>query len=461
MEHQTKMDNPMKLTTARQIALQLLLATLAGVVAGYSQEKISLTLEQAIATALENSKQLHASLMRVEYADAKSGEMNAQRLAQIKLTGGYTRLSEIPPAEIGPYPPLFTDPIVISPSLLNNYTLRVSLQQPLFTGFRLQSTSDMAEYSAQATSEDYKSGKSDLIYNVRSAYWNVYKAKEFKKVIDENVAQTEAHRKDVQSMYDQGIMTKNELLRVEVQLSNTRVLQLDAGNNVRLATIVLNNIIGTPLQSEVEIMSTTQPETKRYAEVNGLVEKALLNRDDIHAMEYRVKAAESGVSIARSGWFPQVYVSGNYYYSRPNQRYFPALDQFQDTWDVSVGVSLDVWNWGTTIQQTNQASAQLQEAKDELGVMRDGVTLEVTQNYLNLNEAEERVLVSEQAVSQAEENYRITNEKFTSGLALNSDVLDAEAGLLQAKWNHIQALVDHELADARLQKAIGEDIGVR
>ena len=79
----------------------------------------------------------------------------------------------------------------------------------------------------------------------------------------------------------------------------------------------------------------------------------------------------------------------------------------------------------------------------------------MTQSYLNVNESGERIGVAEKGVREAEENYRITNEKFKAGLALNSDLLDAEAGLLQARWNNIQARVDHELAQARLQRASG------
>ena len=79
----------------------------------------------------------------------------------------------------------------------------------------------------------------------------------------------------------------------------------------------------------------------------------------------------------------------------------------------------------------------------------------MTQNYLNVYQAKERISVSDQSVKQAEENYRVTNEKFKLGVALNSDLLDAEVALLQAKWNHIQALVDYELAQARLTKSVG------
>jgi outer membrane protein len=426
-----------------------------------AQEKVSLSVDQAIAIGIENSKSLHASQMRVESADARSSEVGVQRLPQIKLGASYTRLSDVPPFVIGPLPPLLPGTVTLSPSLVDNYSARLTLQQPLFTGFRLQGLADGAEYSAKAASEEFAKDKSDLVYGIRSAYWSLYKANEFKKVVDENVGQVRAHLNDVKNLFAQGIVTKNEVLKVEVQLSNVLVLQLDAANNVRLAMLGLNNILGTPLTNEVELTTGITRQPQEYGGADALVSRALDRRPELRAMDDRVKAGESAVTAARSGWFPQVYLTGNYTYARPNQRIFPSIDQFKDTWDVSLSVSLDIWNWGTTIHQTNQAQAQLAQARDGLGQLRDGITLEVTQNLLNLNETRDKIAVAEQGVAQAEENYRITNEKFKSGLALNSDLLDAEVALLQAKWNSIQALVDHELADARLRKALGDDLAGR
>ena len=68
--------------------------------------------------------------------------------------------------------------------------------QPLFTGFRISSGVDIAEQTANATSEEYNKDKSDLIYNVKNSYWTLYKANELKKVTDENVQQIEAHLND-------------------------------------------------------------------------------------------------------------------------------------------------------------------------------------------------------------------------------------------------------------------------
>jgi len=421
-----------------------------------AQQPVSLTIDEAIAFGLENSKSLHSSLMKVEYSDAKSGEASALLYPSLKFGGSYTRLSKVDPFQIGPFGPAMPQKITVSPSVFDNYNMRLTLQQPLFTGLRLINSSKAASYSAQASEQDYQKDKTDLIYNITNTYWSLFKAIEFKKVIDENVAQVKAHLKDVQNFFNQGIVTKNEVLKVEVQLSNVQVLQIDAQNNVQLTTIGLNSLIGLPLDTKIDLTSKAEQKNQSYDEVNKLVQKAMDDRSDMKSMDLRVKAAESGVAIARAGWFPQIYLVGNYVYARPNQRIFPTQDKFMDTWDVSISASFDIWNWGTTIHQTDEAQAQLAQAKDGLGLIKDAVTLEVTQSYLNFNQSKERIAVAEKGVSQAEENYRITDEKFKAGFALNSDLLDAEAALMQAKFNHVQSLVDFELADARLQKALGQ-----
>jgi outer membrane protein len=269
------------------------------------------------------------------------------------------------------------------------------------------------------------------------------------------VAQMEAHVKDIRNFFNQGIVTKNEVLKVEVQLSNVQLLQIEAQNTVRLTTIGLNSLIGIPLETQLDMRSSLQYEEKNYGELKSLLEQAIENRPDLQAMALRVKGGEASVGFARSGWFPQIFLQANYIYAKPNPRIFPTLDRFRNTWDVSLTASFDIWNWGTTIHQTDQAEAQLSQAQDGLAQLTDGVILEVTQTYLALDQAKERIAVAEKGVVQAEENYRITHQKFRSGLALNSELLDAEVALLQARFNHVQAMVDYKLADAKLLKSVG------
>jgi outer membrane protein TolC len=424
---------------------------------GDAQTELRLTVEQAIRLALDNSKALHASLMRLNSADARASEVNASRLPSVRVAGAYTRLSDVPPFTVALPPQLGGNSVTLAPTIANNYALKATLEQPLFTGFKLDAAAAAADHTARAAEQDHARNKADLLYNVRVAYWSLFKAMEFKKVIDENVEQVKAHLRDVENMMEQGMATTNDVLKVQVQLSDARLRQIEANNNVQLAMIGLNNIIGIPLRTKVVIDSdiSHEPATE-YADVNALIARALEDRPEVKGLEHRVKAADAGVTAARSGWWPQIFLAANYYYSRPNQRIQPLQDAFKDTWDVTIGVSLDLWNWGKTLHQTDQAAAQLEEAKDALAQVKDGIMLEVTQSFLNLHQAKERTLVAEQGVKQAEENYRVTNKRFKEGLAQTSDLLDAEVALLQARTNYTQARVDFELADARLQKAIGQ-----
>lgn len=428
-----------------------------------AQEKRKLTIDEAIGTGLANSKFVHASQMKTESAAAKTSETNAARLPSLKLSAGYTRLSDVPagtfviPANaFGPGVP--QDPIVntIAPAIQNTYTLKATVQQQLFTGFRLANNSKAAELSEKASKEEFEKDKIDLIYNVRSAYWNLFRAIEVKKVVDENVAQVAAHLKDAQNLFQQGMITNNDVLKVQVQLSSVRLLQIDAKNAVELATINLNNVIGLPLETQIEIASSIMNEALPFDDVPELIRKASANRQDIKALESRLMAGEAAVKMAQSGYYPQASLTGNYYYNRPNSRYFPTKDEFKPTWDLGVTVNFDAWNWGATKYQAKQAQAQAAQAKDALGMLRDGVSLEVTQNYLALQKAKEKITVAKESIEQAEESYRITSEKFKRGVALTTDLLDAEVAVLRAKTDHTDALVEYELAEARLLKAVGE-----
>jgi outer membrane protein len=433
------------------------------VIAAPAQQKMSLTIEQAVQTGMENSKALRTSQFKVLSADAKASETNTLGLPSLKLNGTYTRLSNVPPEAIAlpansfglGFPPTDVN-MVLSPTILNNYGLRGTLQQPLFTGGKISGAIDAASFSAEATKEDLKKDRADVLYNIKATYWNLYRSIEFKKFVDENVDQIKSHAVDAENLFKQGLLTTNDVMKVRVQLSDALVRQIDAKNDVQLAMYVLNNTIGLPLQTEIELASTIRVVDREWPSADDLVKSAFEKRPEMLGMNARIKAGEAGLTSVRGGWWPQIYLIGNYYYNNPNQRYFPIADEFQDSWDVSVSVSFDLWNWNQTGHQSTQAQAQLAQAQEGLSMTKDGITLEVTQSYLGIQKAKERKNVSEQGVAQAEENYRTMDGKYKQGLAANSELLDAEVALLQAKLNLTQSLVDYELAIAQLSRAIGE-----
>jgi outer membrane protein len=422
-----------------------------------SDTRISLTVEKCIEIGLVYSKSYFASLMDVHIADAKYKETQAKRLPSLKFQASYSRLSKTPPFEVNiDIPGIPPMNFVISNVILDYYNFQLTAQQPLFTGFALENAAKAARLSALATKQMNEKERSELIYNIKNAYWSLYKANEFKKLIDENVQLIEAHLNDVQRFFNQGLAKLNDVMKVQVQLSNMKVSQIEAKHGVRLAMMGLNSLLGLSLDKEIELASKIEVKEETVKDISAEVAKAMKNRSELKAMDYNIQAAQAAVKIAKSGYYPQVALVANYYYSSPNQRIQPMQKKFKDTWDVSLGLSYDIWNWKSTTYQVGQADSQLMKAKAGESQLKDMVTLEIQQNYFDLLQAKETIDLSETSVKQAEENYRITNERFKAGLTTNSELLDAEVALLNTKVSRTKAFIDYELARARFRKSIGE-----
>ena len=417
-----------------------------------AQEKLSLTVEQAVEIGLQNSKTLHSSLMKVKSAKAKLKEINAGRLPSLKLSASYRKLSPVDPFIIDT--PFGT--FEAAPVFFDNYSSQLSLFQPIFTGFKLSSSTEIAKQTANTAAEEYNKDKSDLVFNIKNGYWSLFKTAQLKRVMDENVQAVKAHLEDAKSLMKVGMLTKNDVLKLEVQLSDMMFKQIDAENGVKLATVGLSSVLGIPLNTNIEAVSSAELIQNDYDELNKLIDDAVQKRPEIKSADHRIRASQAGVTLAKSSWYPQISVFSNYYYSKPNPRVIPAKNEFRNTWDAGVNLSLNVWDWLTTEHQTEQAEAQLFQSVDAMGIIKDNITLEVTQNFLNVNQSKRKIEISELTIKQAEENMRITSEKFKNGLAISSDAIDAETALSTAKINYTNSIVDYELAKARLDKSIGK-----
>jgi len=424
-------------------------------VSALSQSVQRLTLDDAIAIGQKKSKTLIISAAKVEGASAKADEARAVMLPSLKFAGGYARLSDVPPFEIGP--PVFPKEVVIAPSPMDSYNARVTLQQPLFTGFRLKSNARAAEYLARASESDRENDKNDLTLNITAAYWMLYQAHETKKFVDENVNRLLAYRKDTENLMKAGLATRNDLLKIEVQLSSAKLSQIDAANDVEVAMMNLNNVMGQAIETQIELASSPRDSASESAvqTPGSLTEKAFALRPDLQSMQSRIEASKASLYASRGNYYPQIFLAGNYYYNRPNSRYQPTIDAFKSSWDLGVQVQFDIWNWGATSSEVEQAKSLVTQNENIYGQMKDNVVLEVKQYYLAVARARDKINLARVGVDQSEENARTTRDKYTSGLATSSELLDADVALLQAHTNYTGALVEQEIAVARLRKSVG------
>ncbi|GAB1442615.1 TolC family protein [Ignavibacteriales bacterium] len=415
-----------------------------------------MSLEECIKYGLENNKGIKIASDKVKSARLKKDEVNTSGLPSLSLQAGYTRLSEVDPFTITVPMGGTTQSFTVSPSLLNSYSAKLTLTQPVFTGFKIDLNKDLSDQTITASMFDLEAEKSKLRYSISNAYWSLYKVLEGKKVIDEYIKTIQLHLKDLNNFYNQGLITKNEVLKLEVQLSSTQVQLLETENGIQLAKLNLLNNLNLPMETDISLKPLITPdELKDIPSLDEINTQALNTRPELKAMSIRIKSRETAVKLTESAWYPDIYLIGNYNYARPNQRIVPTKDQFDGTWDVTLSLQYTLWNWNATSYRTQQAESDLSQTNYQFEMMKDGVLIEVKQAYLNYIANKSRIALAEKTVTQAEENYRISYNLFQKGLIRNSDLIDAEVAVFESKIKLVTSISDLRNAEALLNKAIG------
>jgi outer membrane protein len=226
--------------------------------------------------------------------------------------------------------------------------------------------------------------------------------------------------------------------------------------------MALNSILGNSLDLQVMPSDTPTIFQRTYVPVlhedlQALQRRARDHRPELKSMQIRRDMNSAGVSAAKGNWYPQIFLIANYDYAKPNQRVVPPKDRWDRSWEVGVTLQWSIWDWLATYHQTVQAQAVLRQTEAGMTQLNDAVTLDVAQQYFNAQTAKEKVDVTYGGMQQAQESYRMTSERYKSGITSNTDMLDAEIALLQAKLTHTQSVVDCTLALARLKRAIGDN----
>jgi outer membrane protein TolC len=128
-----------------------------------------------------------------------------------------------------------------------------------------------------------------------------------------------------------------------------------------------------------------------------------------------------------------------------------------ETWMVSTILSWDVWEWGKKHYQVSTSKTKVSQAEQQLKQVEDIVALEVKEAWLNYREAEKNIFVAKTAIEQAQENFRLNQERFNEQMATTTDVLDAQTLLTEAQNNYYNALSDYHIAKARLEWTMGRE----
>jgi outer membrane protein TolC len=185
------------------------------------------------------------------------------------------------------------------------------------------------------------------------------------------------------------------------------------------------------------------------------VAEAAAGRPERRAIAARVASAEAVTRVERGARRPQLALTGGYSYANPNREIVPPTAEWKGSWDLGVGVSWNVLDFGRRAASEARARAQADALREQLRELDRAIRLEVTQRVLELRTAQARVTVAARSIESAAENRRVAADRYREGVAPSSELLDAELAQERAALAHAEALASLRVASASLDRAVG------
>lgn len=331
----------------------------------------------------------------------------------------------------------------------NKHSNGLTASLPIFTGGKLSGQIQKAKANFKYNEIGVQRTYNEMRSTVTSGYFDMLQADNMQKLSAESVTRLEDHLKNVQAQYDVGVVAKADVLRSQVELADAKQDLIKAENQYQLAEASLNRIVGLPMDTNLKLDNILV-----YTAYDRTMEDCLAyaaeHRPELEQAKQNVEAYKGALKVARSGHMPQVAASASQSWSDTN---WPGDEN--GNWGVGVSVEMNVFDTGVTLSKIHGAEADLKNAEETYRDTVDSVNLDVRNNYLSLREAEKRIGNTKLAVEQADEDYRIAQLRYMSGVGTNTDVLDAQVALTKAKTNYTQALYDYNTSKTALETSIG------
>ncbi len=391
-----------------------------------------LDLDRCIAIALSRHPDIQAAQGSLRAGDSRIGQARSGYYPQVNGSVGYSR----------------TDPTTRGAQVYNSYSSRLYLSQNLYDFGKTATQVKIQEFKRDSSRSDLDSIRTEVIFGVKQAYFELLRAGRNRDVSRETVEQFRHHLEQAGAFFDVGLKPKFDVTKAEVDLSNAKLNLIKAENASRLARVTLNNAMGLPEAPDYEVEDRLSS-GRQDMDLEEAIRKAYERRPDLKAMALKRKSLEQSIELVRKDYYPSLTGSAGYGWGGGD---FP-LDR---GWSFGAEVSIPLFTGFSTQYEIAEAQANLDVLTANENLLRQAIDQDVRQAWLNLREAAERIVAAELTVRQAIENLELANGRYASGVGSPIEVTDALVAASNAKLSEISALYDYRIALAGLERAVGE-----
>jgi len=402
-----------------------------------------LSLQECLQKAHDNNPILKSAAWDSRIAEENSRIARVSLYPRVDANAGYTLQRDPQAVKMGGGTAETQEANFAVAGVAANYTL--------YDFGRRDARISRANSYTEAALQGFLFDSGDVTLQVIEAYFRVLEADRLIQAATEEVAQITEHRRVAQVMYEEGTVTRNDVLQAEVRLASARQKLLAVTNRRENSWLLLNFLTGSDpgFRGELDDSTNMNSSVDSGSDTADSTADSTANRHDIKAQQQILAAREFEVAENRDNYVPEIYTRIAMDYVQNDKV------REQTIYSATVGIRVNLFDGSASEAARSKAVKQRSKQQDALRLTEQRAQLEITSARNDANMAKEQIAVAEAAIRQSEENLRINKERYKERVGIASEVLDAQTLVTQTKTDYYRALYDYRTATARLQNALG------
>ena len=416
-----------------------------------SQDYQQLKLKDAIEIGLNNNKNIKISHLKQHISKTKEKDLKMEKLPDVNFHTSISRVADLMQYESG-YNNKPTKYEIYD--AMYDFTLDASI--PIYKGGKIRNTEKKAEIDTEITKLKTKLDERQLKMQIITAYLQIHHLKEQEDLLKDKMREDSANIHETKLLKKNGLVTNNEVLRTELQLSNHKMTMTELENDVLIAEHKLKTLLSLPEEQELHVdTENLLSEDSKIPYLEELISTAFTQDENLKIAKKNIHLKQLDKKIVRANWLPTISVSGEYFLKYPNYMFFPPTNHAYRFGMVGLHLNYPIENLYKNKYRMQDAKEMIELAKLEVEEREENLRHDVFTSHKKFEETEQKVIIAEKAIEQAKENYRIVTMKYANKLSLITELIDADNAYLEARSNLISVKINRQLKYYQLQYTIG------
>ncbi|WP_326983765.1 TolC family protein [Chryseobacterium sp. MYb264] len=410
-----------------------------------------LALQEAIEIGLKNNKNIKISHLKNEMSETKEKDLKMEKLPDIEFHTSYNQVTNLFQHEGGVFSKATKYNIING---MYDFTLSASI--PVYMGGKIKNTEKKAAIDTEISSLKTHLDERQLKMEIITAFLQIHHLKEQQSLINDKMKEDSVNIRQVKSLKANGVVTVNEVLRTSLQLSNHKMSWTELDNDIQIAEHKLKTILSLPETQEMHVDTEDLiSENTEIPYVDELTETALHKNESVEMASKNLSLKQLDQKITKANYLPKITAGGEYFLKYPNMMFFPPEPYAYRLGMLGVNLTYPIESLYKNKYKMQESRENISLAKLQIEENEENIRHKVYEAYKKFEETDQKVKISEEAITQAKENYRIVRTKYANKLSLITELIDADNAYLEAQSNLISVKINRQLKYYQLQYTIG------